>query len=180
MPIRNVEDIRNIVLCGHGLAGKTTLVDKMLIQTGAINRPASVDDGTSVCDFDEEEKHHKHSIESAIAHFEHAGKHFNVLDTPGYPDFIGQTIGAMRAVETAVPEGASTFRSWCISVISAQSKNRAAIEAMCIMSTAPSAKFGATKAPSLRALHSRSSSCTNSSDRPVVPITSLEPPSSAA
>ncbi len=97
----HVESIRNIVLCGHGLAGKTTLIDKMLMKTGAINRPASVDDGTSVCDFDEEEKHHKHSIESSIVHFEHAGKHFNLIDTPGYPDFIGQTIGAMRAVETA-------------------------------------------------------------------------------
>jgi elongation factor G len=97
----HVESIRNIVLCGHGLAGKTTLIDKMLMKTGAINRPASVDDGTSVCDFDEEEKHHKHSIESSIVHFEHDGKHFNLIDTPGYPDFIGQTIGAMRAVETA-------------------------------------------------------------------------------
>src|SRR6185503_13682842 len=94
-------EIRNIVLCGHGHSGKSTLADKMLTVTGAINRPASVDDGTSVCDFDEEEKHHKHSIESSIVHFEHDGKHFNLIDTPGYPDFIGQTIGAMRAVETA-------------------------------------------------------------------------------
>ena len=69
--------------------------------TGAINRPASVDDGTSICDFDEEEKAHKYSIESAVVHFEHAGKHFNVIDTPGYPDFIGQAIGALRAVDTA-------------------------------------------------------------------------------
>ena len=66
------------------------------------HRPASVDDGTSVCDFDEEEKHHKYSIEAALVHFDHAGKHFNVIDTPGYPDFIGQAIGALRAVETAV------------------------------------------------------------------------------
>ena len=58
-----VEDIRNIVFCGHGSAGKTTLVDKILTTTGAVNRPASVDDGTSICDFDEEEKHHKYTIE---------------------------------------------------------------------------------------------------------------------
>ncbi len=77
------------------------LVDKILNLTGAVTRPASVDDGTSVCDFDEEEKHHKHSIEAALVHFEHGGKHFNVIDTPGYPDFIGQAIGALRAVETA-------------------------------------------------------------------------------
>ena len=102
MPKFNVQDIRNIALCGHGSSGKTTLVDKMLNVTGAVTRPASVDDGTSVCDFDEVEKHHKYSIESAVVHFEHAGKRFNVIDTPGYPDFIGQAIGALRAVETAV------------------------------------------------------------------------------
>jgi elongation factor G len=96
-----VADIRNIALCGHGSSGKTTLVDKMLNLTGAVTRPASVDDGTSVCDFDEVEKAHKYSIESAITHFEHAGKRFNVIDTPGYPDFIGQAIGAFQAVETA-------------------------------------------------------------------------------
>ncbi len=91
-----IEDIRNLVLCGHGSAGKTTLVDKMLVKTGAVNAQPSVDDGTSICDFDEEEKHHKYSIEATLVHFEHGGKHFNVIDTPGYPDFIGQTIGAMR------------------------------------------------------------------------------------
>lgn len=98
----NVQDIHNVALCGHGSSGKTTLVDKMLNLTGAVTRPASVDDGTSVCDFDEEEKHHKYSIEAALVHFDHAGKHFNVIDTPGYPDFIGQVIGSLRAVETAV------------------------------------------------------------------------------
>ncbi len=97
-----VEDLRNIALCGHGSSGKTMLVDKLLNVTGAVTRPASVDDGTSVCDFDEEEKHHKYSIEAALVHFEHGGKHFNFIDTPGYPDFIGQAIGALRAVETAV------------------------------------------------------------------------------
>ncbi|HQU46319.1 MAG: hypothetical protein B7Z73_16405, partial [Planctomycetia bacterium 21-64-5] len=102
MPLRNVEDIRNLAFCGHGSAGKTTLVDKILTKTGAIKHPASVDDGTSVCDFDEEEKHHKYTIEASVVHFDHAGKFFQAIDTPGYPDFIGQTIGALRAVETAV------------------------------------------------------------------------------
>ncbi|MGA2796202.1 MAG: elongation factor G [Thermoguttaceae bacterium] len=96
-----VEDIRNIVFCGHGSSGKTTLVDRMLTATGMVNRLVSVDDGSSVCDFDEEEKHHKYTIEASVVHFEHAGKRFNVIDTPGYPDFIGQTIGAMRGVDTA-------------------------------------------------------------------------------
>ncbi len=96
-----VQDLRNIVLCGHGLAGKTTLADTILTQTGTIKRPASVDDGTSICDFDEEEKHHHHSIESSLVHFDHAGKHFNLIDTPGYPDFIAQVLGALHAVDTA-------------------------------------------------------------------------------
>jgi elongation factor G len=98
----NVEDIRNIVVCGHSSSGKTTLVDQMLVKTGAVSAHPSVDDGTSICDFDEEEKHHKHSIEAAITHFDHAGKRFQVIDTPGYPDLIGATVGALRAVETAL------------------------------------------------------------------------------
>lgn len=97
-----VEDIRNIAFCGHGSAGKTTLIDKLLAKTGTITRPASVDDRTSICDFDDEEKHHKYTIESTLVHFKHAGKYFQVLDTPGYPDYIGQTLGALRAVEMAV------------------------------------------------------------------------------
>ncbi|MGD0652701.1 MAG: GTP-binding protein, partial [Thermoguttaceae bacterium] len=55
-----VEDIRNIVFCGHGSSGKTTLVDRMLTATGMVNRIVSVDDGSSICDFDEEEKQHKY------------------------------------------------------------------------------------------------------------------------
>ncbi len=99
---RNVEDFRNIAVCGHGSSGKTTLVDHLLVKTGAVSGQPSVDNGTSICDFDEEEKHHKHSIEAAVVHFDHAGKRFNLIDTPGYPDLIGQTIGALSAVETAL------------------------------------------------------------------------------
>ena len=94
-------NIRNIAFCGNGSAGKTMLLDKILTATGTIKRPASVDDGTSVCDFDEEEKHHKHTIESSLVHFRHEGVLFNVIDTPGYPDFVGQALGPLHAVETA-------------------------------------------------------------------------------
>src|SRR5512140_1463823 len=97
----SVDQIRNVVFCGHGSAGKTTLVDKILTTTGAISRNASVDDGTSVCDFDEEEKHHKYTIEATVVQCDQGGKHFCMIDTPGYPDFIGQTIGALRGVDTA-------------------------------------------------------------------------------
>src|SRR3954453_23148632 len=99
---RNVDEIRNLAICGHGSAGKTTLLDHLLVKTGAVTGLPSVDNGTSICDFDEEEKHHKHSIEASIVHFDHAGKRFNVIDTPGYPDLIGQTVGALRAVQTAL------------------------------------------------------------------------------
>ncbi len=100
--VRNVEDIRNIAICGHGSCGKTTLVDKILVKKKMVNANPSVDDGTSICDFDEDEKHHKYTIEAKVTHFEHAGKRINLIDTPGYPDLIGQTIGALRAVDTVL------------------------------------------------------------------------------
>ncbi len=96
-----VNDIRNVAICGHGSSGKTTLVDRMLVKTGTVNANPSVDEGTSICDFDAEEKEHKYTIEASVVHFDHAGKQFNVIDTPGYPDFIGQTIGALHGVDTA-------------------------------------------------------------------------------
>jgi len=98
----NVESIRNVILCGHGSSGKTTLADSFLTITNTVNGAPSVEDGSSICDFDPEEKAHKYSIESAAIHFEHGGKSFHMLDTPGYPDFIGQVIGPMQAVDTAL------------------------------------------------------------------------------
>ena len=100
--VKNVADIRNIAICGHGSAGKTTLADELLVHSGAVKGHPSVDAGTSICDFDDEEKQHHHSIEASLVHFDHAGKHFNLLDTPGYPELVGQMIGALRAVETAL------------------------------------------------------------------------------
>jgi elongation factor G len=97
-----VESIRSFAFCGHGSCGKTSLVDKLLLTTGAVSGLHNVDDGTSVADFDDEEKHHKHTIESSLCHFSAHDRHFFMLDTPGYPDFIGQTIGALHAVDTAV------------------------------------------------------------------------------
>lgn len=97
-----VEEIRNLALVGHGSAGKTTLADRMLVKTGAVAATPNVDTGTSICDFDPEEKTHKYTIEAKLTHFQHMGRRFNVLDTPGYPDFIGQTIGALHGVDLAV------------------------------------------------------------------------------
>ena len=95
-------DIRNIVLLGHGGSGKTSLAEAMLHKSGATNRLGSVDDKTSICDYYDEEKEHQHSIQSALVHINHAGKLINIIDTPGYPDFIGPAIKAIPAAETAI------------------------------------------------------------------------------
>jgi elongation factor G len=102
LKVVNTGDIRNIVLLGHGGSGKTSLAEAILHKTGATNRLGSVDDKTSICDFYDEEKEHQHSIQSALVHAEHAGKLINIIDTPGYPDFIGPSIRAIPAAETAV------------------------------------------------------------------------------
>jgi len=100
--VTNTSDIRNIVLLGHGGAGKTSLVEAMLHKTGAINRLGSVDERNTVCDYYDEEKEHQHSIKSSIVHVQHEGYLINIIDTPGYPDFIGPAIKAIPAAETVV------------------------------------------------------------------------------
>ncbi len=95
-------DIRNIILLGHGGSGKTSLAEAILHTTGASNRLGSVDEKTSICDYYEEEKEHQHSIASAIVHTAYNGVTINIIDTPGYPDFIGPAIKAIPAAETAV------------------------------------------------------------------------------
>lgn len=102
MARHQVADVRNVALVGHGAVGKTTLADLLLHRTGVATRAGSVDDGSSLLDTDDEERQHKYTISSALVHFTHQGKRFNLIDTPGYPDFIGQVIGTLRAVETAV------------------------------------------------------------------------------
>ena len=96
------EDIRNIALVGHGASGKTTLADALLFKAGAVDRKGSVEDGTSVSDYDEEEKKRHFSIDSTILHVEFKDKYLHLLDTPGYPDFVGGALEALEAVETAV------------------------------------------------------------------------------
>jgi elongation factor G len=100
--VANIADIRNIVLLGHGGSGKTSLAEAILHKTGATNRLGSVDDKTSICDYYDEEKEHGHSIKSSVVHAKSAGKLINIIDTPGYPDFIGPSIKAIPAAETAV------------------------------------------------------------------------------
>jgi elongation factor G len=95
-----VDDIRNLALAGHGASGKTSLADALLFQAKAVDRRGSVDDGTSVSDYDEEEHKRKFSIDTSVLHLDHKGKVVHLLDTPGYPDFVGAALGALSAVET--------------------------------------------------------------------------------
>jgi elongation factor G len=97
-----VEDIRNIALVGHGAVGKTTLADTLLFKGGAVDRRGSVEDGTSVSDYDDEEKKRHFSIDTSVLYLEHKGKHFHLLDSPGYPDFVGGALESLDAVETAI------------------------------------------------------------------------------
>jgi len=95
-------DIRNIVLLGHGGSGKTSLAEAILHKAGVTSRLGSVDDKTTICDYYDEEKEHRHSIQSAVVHVQYNGKLIHIIDTPGYPDFIGPAIKAIPAADTAV------------------------------------------------------------------------------
>src|SRR5438128_8844778 len=102
MSTHHVDDVRDIALVGHRAAGKTSLADALLYEARAVDRMGSVDDGTSVADTDDEEHKHHFSIDTHVLHADHDGKHLNILDAPGYPDFIGAALEALAAVETAV------------------------------------------------------------------------------
>src|SRR5688572_18709754 len=102
MPTYTTADIRNVLLVGHGGCGKTSLADALLFEAKAVTRKGSPVDGSSVSDFEKEEKEHKHSIYSAVLHADHLGKRINIIDSPGSPDLIGASLACMPAVETIV------------------------------------------------------------------------------
>ena len=95
------KDIRNIALLGHGSEGKTTLTEAMLFAAGMIDRQGKVEAGTTVTDFDAEENKRGISISAATAPVEWKGTKINLIDVPGYFDFIGEMMGPLRVVETA-------------------------------------------------------------------------------
>lgn len=97
-----IESIRNIALVGHGGTGKSSLAESLLYTTGAISRLGRVDDGTSTSDFDPDEIQRKISISASVLPCEWKNTKINLIDTPGYPDFIGDVIGSLRAVEAAL------------------------------------------------------------------------------
>ena len=94
--------IRNVVLVGHSGSGKTTLVEALLVATGALSRAGRVEDGTTVSDFDEAEVRQQRSVSLSVAPVEHAGVKINLLDTPGYADFVGDLRAGLRAADAAL------------------------------------------------------------------------------
>ncbi|HEY8509769.1 MAG TPA: GTP-binding protein, partial [Steroidobacteraceae bacterium] len=99
---RGTQGIRNIALVGHASGGKTLLLESLLLQAGAIRSKGSLQRGTTVSDFDPQEKRLQHSLDACICSIDCHGTRLNLIDTPGYPDFLGRTFSVLEAVESAV------------------------------------------------------------------------------
>ncbi len=98
----DTESIRNVALIGHGGSGKTTMAEAVLHGSGTTNRTGRVEDGSTVSDFHPDEIERKISINTSLLHCEWKSTKVNILDTPGYSDFTGEVIGALRVVDTAL------------------------------------------------------------------------------
>ena len=98
----DISKIRNVGFAGHGGVGKTSLVEAILFAAGAINRLGKVDDGTTTTDFDPDEIKRKISLGTSIAYCDWKGHHFNLIDTPGYGDFVADARGGLRVAGAAV------------------------------------------------------------------------------
>jgi len=101
MKVYDAAAIRNVAMVGHGGCGKTQLVSTMLFVAGAVNRFGKVDDGTTVTDFDEEEIARKHTLSSSLAHVEWQQTKINIIDTPGFANFLADARSALRVAEAA-------------------------------------------------------------------------------
>jgi elongation factor G len=102
LKVYDAPDIRNVALVGHGGCGKTTLVSALLFDMGAQNRIGSVDDGTAPTDFDPDEQERKISLQTAVAHGEWKKTKLNLIDAPGYANFVSEAQSALRVADAAV------------------------------------------------------------------------------
>ena len=98
----NIKDLRNIGFIGHGATGKTSLVEGLLYAGKVISRLGKIEDGTTVSDFDEEERHRGISLSVSVSPLEWGKTKINLVDIPGYFDFVGETIQGMRAVDIGI------------------------------------------------------------------------------
>ena len=98
---RDTAAIRTLALVGQAAVGKTSLVESLLHRAGMIGAPGSLERGSTVCDFDPLERKYQHSLTSSLVHLDHRETRLHLIDTPGYPDFLGQSLAALEAVETA-------------------------------------------------------------------------------
>ena len=98
----DISKIRNIAFVGHPSSGKTTLIDAMAHALGASDRKGSVGDKTSICDTEPEEQERQHTLQLSAVHAEKDGTTWNLIDTPGYPEFIADCLSAMFATELTV------------------------------------------------------------------------------
>lgn len=95
-------NIRNVALVGHGNAGKTTLTEALLFTAGVLQRMGRVEDGSTASDFDPEEHKRQISVSVSVVPFEYEGHKINLLDTPGYADFVGDVVAALRVADLVV------------------------------------------------------------------------------
>src|SRR4051812_46853467 len=95
-------DIRNFAIVGHASSGKTMLAEAMLACSGAITRMGRIPEGTTVSDYHVSEKQRQISVQTSFLHTEWQGKKFNILDTPGYLDFVGESLSALRVADFAL------------------------------------------------------------------------------
>ncbi|MFG2499096.1 elongation factor G-like protein EF-G2 [Streptomyces sp. NPDC048441] len=94
--------VRNVVLVGHSGSGKTTLVEALALTAGAVNRAGRVEDGTAVSDYDDIEHRQRRSVQLSLVPLEWDGYKINLLDTPGYADFVGELRAGLRAADAAL------------------------------------------------------------------------------
>lgn len=102
MPALDPSKIRNVAVIGHRGTGKTSLTEIMLFASGAVNRQGTIEQGSTVADYEEDEKRRQHSISAAICHLDWDNRNLNIIDTPGDPSFHADTIASLRVVEGAV------------------------------------------------------------------------------